>query len=99
MTDITLLAQALQPPVKRETIMEVLAQGTLLPKAARAMAFVVVQSMSQSDLDKLAVIAQQALSAAQDGDEDALGDVLEHNNVPPAMVKVVKEYARNINSK
>lgn len=96
MIDFTEIKARLEPPVKRETLIEIMSKGLNIPEMVKATAFILVSRMKQPELDKMGELARQAIDIFERDDPQALEQFLADHNIPLPIIKVILQNASHI---
>lgn len=97
--DLSLIRQRLAPPVDRATIIEIMAAGVNVPPQLKSMAYILLNTMPQPEIDRLAGLALHAVDLMDAGDKKGLNQFLAECNIPPQIRSVINQYASNITKK
>lgn len=93
MIDFTEIKARLEPPVNRETLIEIMSKGLNVPEMVKATAFILVSRMKQSELDRMGELARQAIDIFEKDDAPALEKFLLDHNIPLPIIKVIVQNA------
>lgn len=93
--DIAQIKAMLQPPIKRDNIISLIACGRNMPKMMRTASYIALQGMKQADLDNIGVLAKTAVELMESNNEAGLDAFLASHNIPPQIAALIKNYAKN----
>lgn len=96
MIDFTDLKARLSPPVKRETLIEIMANGLNIPDMVKVTAYLLVNRMHQPELDNMGQLAIKAITIFEAGDMQGLEKFLIDHKIPPQGIKAIMGYASHI---
>ncbi len=82
MTNFTDIKTGLTAPASKDKLIEIMARGINMPAAAKALAYIAVQRMSQTEVDAIAGLALHAIGYVERKDIEGLKTFLVNCQIP-----------------
>lgn len=89
MTDFAEIKAGLIAPASKDKLIEIMARGINMPAPARALAYIAVQRMSQTEIDAIAGLALHAIGYVERKDIDGLKTFLSDCQVPQQITDII----------
>ncbi len=96
MIDFTALKEGLKPPADKNKLVAIMARGINLPAAARTLAYIAIQRMSQQEIDAIAALALHAIGYLEREDLDGLKAFLGECKIPAEISEIIVNGAKNL---
>lgn len=93
--DLAAVKLVLTPPVKRESIIELMSSGDTLPPHVKVLAYAYLQGMSQSQIEDLADKTRRALPMLEAKNWAGLRQVCQSYNMPGPFIDLILRVVSN----
>lgn len=89
MTNFAEIKVGLTAPASKDKLIEIMSRGINMPAAAKALAYIAVQRMSQNEVDAIAGLALHAIGYVERKDIDGLKKFLGDCQVPNQISDII----------